>query len=108
MTIFDFYSHYFYALGGAARELTNQWNDDDRIRINRQLLAKATQTDAGHWRIRIRCGSKYWHRIAKQMLRELAAREQIEWLDLSATVKLPEQGRSFSKTRGERAVFAHG
>ena len=102
------YKHFFYALGGAARELVNQWNDDDRLRINRQLLAQATQTETGHWRFRIRCGPKYWHRIAKQMLSELCEREGIDWVDLSACIKLPERGRTFSKRRGEKSFTSHG
>ena len=46
--------------------------------------------------------------IAKQMLNELAAREGVDYVDLQASISLPERGRSFTKNRGEKHISAHG
>ncbi len=69
---------------------------------------KAKKTKSGSWRFKVRGGSQYWHQMAKQMLNELAAREGVDYVDLQALISLPERGRSFTKTRGETHLWAHG
>lgn len=108
MTYYDRYRHFFRALQDASWAITRQEMHEERVRINREELSKATCSKTGSWRFRIRCGSKYWLPIAKQMLTELCQREGIEWADISATIRLPEPGRIFTKSRGEKAIHSHG
>ncbi len=79
-----------------------------RLRANRDELAAAKKTKTGSWRFKVRGGSQYWHQMAKQMLNELAAREGVDYVDLQASISLPERGRSFTKSSGETHLWAHG
>jgi hypothetical protein len=102
------YKYWLNAMREAAIQLQQHELRMNRIQINREELAKAKQTKTGGWRFRIRCGSKYWHQIARMMLNELAAREAVEFVDLQATIELPERGRTFTKRRGEKNLWANG
>ena len=102
------YKYWLNAMREAAIQLQQHELMMNRIQINREELAKAKQTKTGGWRFRIRCGSKYWHQIARMMLNELAEREAVKLVDLQATIELPERGRTFTKRRGENNLWANG
>ncbi len=109
MTYYNRYRHFFKALQDASWGIARQERHEERVRINRKEVAKGSRGKGGHhWRFRIRCGPKYWHSIATQMLREICEREGIEWADISATIRLPEPGRIFTKSRGDKAIHSHG
>lgn len=102
------YKHWLNAMRDAALAIQQHEFKTARIRANRDELAKAKKTKTGSWRFRVRGGSKYWHPMAKQMLDELAAREGVDYVDLQASINLPEPGRSFTKNRGEKHISSHG
>jgi len=102
------YKYWLNAMREAAIQLQQHELMMNRIQINREELAKAKKTKTGGWRFRIRCGSKYWHQIARMMLNELAERETVKFVDLQATIELPEHGRTFTKRRGENNLWANG
>jgi protoheme ferro-lyase len=102
------YKHWLNAMRDAALAIQQHEFKTARLRANRDELAAAKKTKSGSWRFRVRCGSKYWQPIAKQMLNELAAREGVDYVDLQASISLPERGRSFTKSRGEKHISSHG
>jgi protoheme ferro-lyase len=102
------YKHWINAMRDAALAIQQHEFKQSRIRANRDELAKAKKTKSGSWRFKVRGGSQYWHQMAKKMLDELAAREGVDYVDLQASISLPERGRSFPKSRGETHLWAHG
>ena len=102
------YKHWLNAMRDAALAIQQHEFKTARLRANRDELAKAKKTKTGSWRFKVRGGSQYWHQMAKQMLNELAAREGVDYVDLQASISLPERGRSFTKTKGETHLWAHG
>ena len=102
------YKHWLNAMRDAALAIQQHEFKTARIRANRDELAKAKKTKTGSWRFKVRGGSKHWHPMAKQMLNELAAREGVDYVELQASISLPERGRSFTKNRGEKHISSHG
>ena len=102
------YKHWLNAMRDAALAIQQHEFKTARLRANRDELAKAKKNKSGSWEFKVRCGSNYWHSISMQMLNELAAREGVDLVDLQALIRLPERGRSFTKTRGETHLWAHG
>ena len=104
-------NHYKYLLKAIkAAAIQQQAKEFQELRVEacRKELEKAKKTKSGSWTFKVRTGPKYWHSMARQMMNELAQREGVTYKDLQVTVSLPERGRSFTKNRGETAIWANG